>query len=446
MVSASNFVSVDKDLISDSVNAFLPKTVLIPLFENDSENGEVLVKEGDTVKEGEVIAKAKGIFVHSSIPGVVRTIEQAQYSNGKQGLCATIDLKGSFSFLGKKCAKQNWQNYEASTIQFLLKEAGVVNTFDKEIPIFHQLKKTVNYNNILVIRLFDKDPSLVTESFVSKKYLAQVLEGSGIIAKAFYAKTVVLAYSAGEKDSLKEDIDSLLEEKKPLLFMAATDVFTVAIDTKKYPSGTMHDIVQTVKKTYKSDLFSKLGKKDLFIDSITALNSYNAIVFGKPVVSTFVHVTGDCLNSAAVLNVRLGTLLEDVISQCGFFKRNLSKIVINGLLSGKAVSTLALPIGRTVKSVEFIPSGKSKFQHTKNCIRCGNCRKICPVLLWPGNLYRVAHLENLSNACLADKDAYKSVILCSECGLCNAVCPSRLPLSQTISLLKESYHEIQETE
>ena len=32
-----------------------------------------------------------------------------------------------------------------------------------------------------------------------------------------------------------------------------------------------------------------------------------------------------------------------------------------------------------------------------------------------------------------------SSIACIECGLCNTVCPARLPLSQTISLLKDKF-------
>jgi Na+-translocating ferredoxin:NAD+ oxidoreductase RnfC subunit len=104
MVSASNFISVDKNFLKRSVSAFLPEFPVIPLFEDDvfSSDSEILVKEGDRVKEGEVIARNRNVFVHSSVPGIVQKIEQRQYSNGKQGLCAIIKLDGSFSYLGKK--------------------------------------------------------------------------------------------------------------------------------------------------------------------------------------------------------------------------------------------------------------------------------------------------------------------------------------------------------
>lgn len=440
MVSASNFVSVDKDVLSTSTYGFLPKLAVIPLCEDYSESYEILVSEGDKVEEGQVIARSAGLYIHSSIPGIVKKIERRQYSNGKQGLAAVISLKGEFSFLGKKQIAQEWRNYDSITVQFLLKEAGLVNTFDKSLPLYTQIKKIKNEkSSFLVLRLFDSDPSIITESYISKNYLKEVLEGACIIARAFGVKHIIIACPMPPKNCPEESF----EEFKDSIFKDDFLVDTVNIDVKKYPAGTMHDITCTAKKTLKGENFSKLGKKDLFIDSITALNAYNSLVLRKPIVSTFVHVTGDSLNSSAILNVRIGTSFSDLAEQCGGFKRGISQIVVNGILFGTAVSNLEIPVNRGVKSVEFIPVGKVKIQNTENCVRCGYCRKICPVNLWPGNLYRIAHLDSMETACQADKTAYNSVVLCTECGLCNAVCSSRIPLSQTISLLKEKYNEEQ---
>ncbi len=441
MVSASNFISADKNTLSTSVNAFLPKIAFIPIEEDDSGKAEIMVNEGDRVQEGDVIARLKGLNVHSSLPGLVQKIEQIQYANGKQGLCAKIALNGSFNYLGKKNEAQDWKKYEDSELVFMLKEAGVINTFAKATPLYSQIiDLQKSKGSSLVVRMFDADPSFVTDGFIAKKHVREIIQGAAVLARAFGAKNVLFAYSASEKNGIKALIDEEIEKNRAYLFDEDMQLLAAGVDTRKYPAGTMHDIVLSVRKSNKDGVFSKLSKKDLFVDSVTVLASYNAVVLKKPVVSTFVHVTGECLNTAALLNVRIGTPLRDIVEQCGGFKRKLSKIVINGIISGRAVSSLDIPVNRSVKSVEFIPASKISIPSAENCIRCGNCRKICPVHLWPGNLYRIAHLDSI-NYSDSDKAAYESVLLCTECGLCNTVCSSRLPLAQTISILKDSYNE-----
>ena len=437
MVSASSFASPDKNSLSLSANGFLPRVAVLPLCEDEA-SAEILVREGDVLKEGDVVARGRGLFVHSSVPGVVRKIQHQRYSNCSQGMCAHVALGGSFSFLGKKRLHQEWMNYDGSTIEYLLRENGVTNTFAKNVPVFTQMKKIRgDSSSALVLRLYDDDPSRLTESFVAGKFLPEVLEGAAILARAFGASLCVIAFPEGEEDFFRSGISEALE--KNALFPSPSDVLAVAVSVRRYPCGSMHDIVSAVRRSHKGGGVPRLGKKDLFVDSTTALNAFNAIALGMPVLTTFVHVTGDCLNSAALLNVRIGTTFRDIAEQCGGFKRRLSKIIVNGIMLGHDVASLDIPISRGVKSVEFVPAGQVRLYDSVECVRCGNCRKICPAHLWPGDIYRAARLPLTGGP--EDKIVAESSLLCSGCALCSSVCPSRLPLSQTIDFLKDSYNE-----
>jgi electron transport complex protein RnfC len=61
----------------------------------------------------------------------------------------------------------------------------------------------------------------------------------------------------------------------------------------------------------------------------------------------------------------------------------------------------------------------------RNCIGCGECRKVCPVGLDPEVLFKGIKLQKAG----AMEELTKE---CHGCGCCDLVCPSRLPLSTAI--------------
>ena len=144
-----------------------------------------------------------------------------------------------------------------------------------------------------------------------------------------------------------------------------------------------------------------------------------------------VFIYGNCLQASAILDVKIGTTIKDIINQIGGFTKEPKIIVINGLISGSRVQSLDTPITKEVKSLTFLSKEKKTDQNIFNCINCGNCRFICPVKISPDLIYNnvIYYKELTQNIAL-------SSIKCTNCGLCNVNCPSRLPLCQTITYLK----------
>ena len=130
--------SVIKDY-KDSQKAFLPRFVSIPLSQEAGSNYKPLVKVGDIVHEGDVIAeteliKGKKTFIHSSVPGTVVAIEPVFAPDGRQEFCVKIRFGGAFSFLGKKHQEKTSSNLIGAEIPSKLTELGVINTFKTSIP------------------------------------------------------------------------------------------------------------------------------------------------------------------------------------------------------------------------------------------------------------------------------------------------------------------------
>jgi electron transport complex protein RnfC len=67
------------------------------------------------------------------------------------------------------------------------------------------------------------------------------------------------------------------------------------------------------------------------------------------------------------------------------------------------------------------------------CIRCGECANSCPIQLLPQQLYWHSQAENLDQL-----NTYE-ISACIECGRCDLVCPSHIPL---VHYFRESKRKI----
>ena len=213
------------------------------------------------------------------------------------------------------------------------------------------------------------------------------------------------------------------------------DAVCAGIDTSRYPDGFRHDLVKAVRQQNNDSRFTELGTRDLFADVQAVLAAYEAVVLNKPVITRYVHVTGDCLNAAAIMSVRHGVSFRNIAEQCGGFKRKVDKIVINGMVTGFSETDIDLPLAKDVKSIEFVPVSRISKRYTEPCIRCGNCRYVCPVGIYPDMLYKAYFFR--TRDWVNDEEVNSMSVLCTDCQLCNTVCPSRLPVSQTVSLLRD---------
>lgn len=411
-----------------SENAFLPKVVTVPLFQDKKNLYKTLVNPGDIVEEGQLLAipeknNSNLENIHSPIPGIVEEIKNVLCANGHIEQAIIIKLKGKFTYIGKKLSENKLELFSPSLIVSKIKDYGLINTYNlNKITIFsNDLSLAVKKSSKnLIIRLFDEDIYRISDSLMTKFNFDKILIGAKITAKAIAADNIIFAF-----DSRFNKITDTSNEN---------NIYFQEINSSEYTSGFSRKIITSINKGLKKTANITVSYNDLFVDSYTMLHTYNAIILNIPYINNYVHFFGECLASTSFLNIKLGFTLNDILKQIGGFIKKPNKIIINGKYVGYNVNSLDIPISKEIKSVQFISDFKHFDKQLYSCIYCGSCRDICPAKLCPDILY--SHAMSIKNA---SQTQLKSSLLCMECKLCNTVCQARLPLAQTISILKNKY-------
>ena len=392
--------------------AFIPSEIYVPLDENSEK-----LKVGKKIKEGDVLSVLDGVNVHYSIPGIITEIRNNTMPNGKNSKVAVVKMDGAFSYVGKKIVKSEWELFSASHIMDMLKDNGVHNTFFGYKPILSILDKVdLSQENVLGVRLYDYDPSCVTDSFIFERFKEQVLEGAFILAKSINATKVIFFYTAQQKELV-----AFIDECD---FSDSFDIQCEQVYDQKYSFGTEEELNELLKK---QDTFA-----NAFVDVMTCYSAFEGVALCKPVVDTFVQISGTILETEKFFKVKRGTPLKNLIEECGLCKKAPYKVVVNGLLKGVSISDSNTPITDYVKSVTLLSSKEVSKQVQYACIRCGDCFRACNFGIKPNDLFAMYHKN-----CDISPEVKAMAKKCTLCGRCNTVCPSRLPLYQTISLICE---------
>ena len=428
-----NIHGIKKSSYKKSVNGFIPKTVLIPLRQDMGRECRPLVKEGERVKEGQLIAQSSyengksSSSVYSPIPGIVTGTELCLCPDGKMSHAVRIKLEGSFSFLGKKKNPLDVYLMRQNDLIQEIAIKGIVNTFMAQEPSLLAddiVKASEKKAKLLVVRLFDEDSSRYTDSLLSNFFTQEIFEGARIALRALDGEGIIFVT---EKDFVKPENVHI---QAPCFFVQAKK--------RLYPSGYKNQIISLVKSQVKDETFSKVSRHSLFTDSSTMLELYRTISGGFPSIDRYILVGGECLNVSGLIKVVHGTSFRDLAEQCGGLVKRPGAIIVNGYVSGFSSTALDTPVTKYVKSVTFVPEIKVPNQKMSVCMHCGECRRICPEKLTPDLIY--SKLRGIENLPEIYQQARK---FCTDCALCNSVCPSRLPLSQIIYEKRKEEIEIE---
>jgi len=399
-----------------AVNAYLPALSVISLGRGKTK-AHTAVSMGEIVREGMLVGRASdagSVNAHATVPGrVIRKVSWKD-TDGLDNEALLIRMEGAFEKLGRRDEIFPWTGLTGYDLQKIISEHGIVEMENSGRPLSEMISAVRKEDRLtLVIRCVFDDPWLVADYALCIDRLDAIIEGASIVAKScFNVSRILIAVSYPEKE-LGQD---LISEAEKINIPSS-----LVITGSRYPQRSGREL-ELALRTYEKKENENLGAFLILGPAVLAA-VYDAVVHKKPVLERYVAVGGSAVKHPQIMKVRIGTRIGDLIEQCGGFTVKPERIVTGSPLSGREVTYLDEPVGKTSYAIAAMSKSQVAVHGQQNCINCGECRAVCPVGLDPQNIYKRIMAQEIDHV---------TVTGCYGCGCCRIVCPSALPLVETI--------------
>lgn len=416
-----------KELSQDrEAREILPGKILVyPLNQHIGAPATPIVAKGDRVLKGQKIAEASGFIsanIHSSVSGIVKVIEPRMTVAGVKAEAIVIENDEQYEEVEYHPLKQPIDKLSREEIVNQVKEAGIVGMggagFPSNVKLSPKNPEQIEY---VIANCSECEPYLTSDYRRMVEETQKIVQGMQIVLQLFpNAKGVF-----GIEDNKPKAIEAIQKE------IAGKQRMEVAILQTKYPQGGERTLIKAVTGR---EINSKMLPADagcVVHNSDTLVAIYRAVCVGEPLIQGMVTVTGTAVETPCNFRVSLGMMAEDLLEAAGGFKEPPEKIIIGGVMMGRAVADLDIPIHKTFSSILAMTKDEVAANEPSNCIKCGRCATVCPSRIIPQMVAEAASH--------GDKERFVQIngMECCECGCCSYICPAKRHLTQTIATMRK---------
>lgn len=385
-----------------------------------------IVKAGDWVARGEMIAEAEGFMgapVHSPVNGLVKKVEPVRTPQGiwQEAIIIVPDKENPLKMDLDPRSELEIENLLTDDIVKIVGEAGIVGLGGAAFPTRVKLSLPEGkFADTVLINGAECEPYLTCDDELMRVHPDKIVSGARLIMKAVGAKRVIIGIEDNKKDAIRKMKVAVSDDER----------ISVQVLKKKYPQGSEKQLIYALTRRIVPEGMLPVETHCIVDNVATAYAVYEAVNNRKPLMERIVTVTGPELSQPGNFLVLNGTKISFLLDQAGGLPEDTGKVIAGGPMMGRAVSDLESAAVKGLSGIVVLPQKDSLRKKARPCIRCSACIYACPMGLEPYLFMQLAE-----NKYWEDMKAH-SLLNCIECGCCSYSCPSSRPLVDMIKLGK----------
>ena len=399
--------------------------MVYPLSQHIGAPAKPVVKKGDFVLKGQVIAEAGGFVsapVHASVSGTVKGIEPRFNPAGTKVDCIIVENDEQYTEIEYEPVKPLGEMSREEIIE-KIGNAGIVGMggagFPTRVKLSPKEPEKIDY---VIANCAECEPYITADYRRMLENTDELISGMKVLLTIFPNAKGIFAVEDNKKDCIEK-----LEE-----FIQADERMEVKAMMTKYPQGAERQLIYTVtNRAINSAMLP--ADAGCIVDNVeTLIGIHRAVIKGKPLVERVVTVSGDAVNNPGNFKVLLGTSHRELAEAAGGFAAEPEKLISGGPMMGFAMITLDAPVTKTSSSLLAFKKDAVSQLRESACINCGRCVQVCPSRIIPSRLADYAKRH--------DEVSFVAMngLECVECGSCSYVCPAKRQLKQAIGSMRKT--------
>ena len=397
-----------------------PQTVTIPMSMHIGAPATAVVKVGDHVDIGTLIAEQSGFVsspIHASVSGTVKAIASQLQVSGQTVPTVVIESDGQDTVdasIAPPTVTSKEELIEA------IRQSGIVGLGGAGFPTYVKFNVDPGRVQELIINGAECEPYITSDSLTMVERADDMAYALHMLETYMGIKKVIIGIENNKKAAIAQ-------MKK----LSAQDAcVTVKTLPAVYPQGGEKVLVY-----HTTGKVIPVGKLPIDVGCIvcnctTVAEIGRYLKTGLPLTKKCITVDGSAVAAPKNVIVPIGTAMQDVFEFCGGFQAQPGKVLYGGPMMGVAVTDLSAPVLKNTNAILALNQKEAAPAKTTACIRCGRCYNQCPFGINPAALARAYDAGDTEAMERIGADA------CMECGCCSFVCPAKIPLVQTNKLAK----------